>query len=423
MKLAKMTTSQARVLLADSPCVPVTADQVKEIAFTGKFGWPISQMAADAAGRERAVLLVDLAGDCLSAELVEAAGDKMAAACTALAEYIGAEEILIAAPQGVSLNLPNARAVTVEPNPVLREESALYHMLETGELRSAPLEKEFPSQGYQGRPTVAIDGESLLKLYAMTQPDYRDTKVVAVCQGGQGELAEVPLGAAIQTLLEELGITAPKAVLLGGITGRFSDGTETAAWDDRFDSVHVYTEKDCMADALAKLLAQAQEKSCGKCVLCREGVWHLAGIFQSVTQGKAKKEDLDMVLDIGPLIEVGAFCSFGRRMAGMAVSGLERSRQEIESHITKKKCPAGVCAAFNKKSYCIDPALCTGCGDCEDECPEMAIEGKKKFIYMIDPDMCTGCGKCAEACDEDAIVVNDGSIKLPKKLTKVGKFK
>lgn len=53
----------------------------------------------------------------------------------------------------------------------------------------------------------------------------------------------------------------------------------------------------------------------------------------------------------------------------------------------------------------------------------MAIEGKKKFIYMIDPDMCTGCGKCVSSCDEEAIKVNDGTIKLPKKLTRVGKFK
>lgn len=423
MKLAKPTTSQVRVLLADSPCAPITADQVKDIALTGKFGWPVSQMAADAAKREHAVLMVNLAGDCLSPELAKTAGEKMAAACAALAEYAGAEDILIAGPQGVSLDVPNARAVTVEPNPVLREESALYHLVETGELRSAPLEREFPSQGYQGRPTVAIDGESLLKLYAMTQPEYRETKLVLVDPEGEPQLAEVPLGVPVKTLLEELEIGPFKALLLGGVTGCFSDGGHAIAWDDRFDSIRIYTDKHCMADALAKLLSQAREKSCGKCVLCREGVWHLAEIFQSVTQGKAKKDDLDMVMDIGPLMEAGSFCSFGQRMARMAVSGLECSRSEMEAHITKKKCPAGVCAAFNKKLYCIDPTLCTGCGDCEDECSEMAIEGKKKFIYMIDPDMCTGCGECAKACDEEAIVVNDGSIKLPKKLTKVGKFK
>lgn len=384
---------------------------------TSKFGWPVTEWIADAKVREHTVLILSLAGDVISPELAKAHGDKLAAACTALAGEINAEELLIAAPQGISLAVPGAKTVTVEFSPVLREESALYHLLETGELRSGPLDKVFPSQGYKGLPTVAIDGETLLKMSETGQ----DTKLVLVNRGGQSQMKEVPIGTEIKALLE--GAETGKPILAGGVTGCFLTGSETISWDDRFDSIRFYTEKDCMADVLAGLMAQVQEKSCGKCVLCREGVWHLAEIFQSITQGKGKKEDLDMVLDIGPLIEAGAFCSFGRRMARLAVSGLELTRPELEAHIAKKKCPAGVCAAFNKKSYCIDPTLCTGCGDCEDECPEMAIEGKKKFIYMIDPDMCTGCGQCVESCDEGAIVVNDGSRKLPKKLTKVGKFK
>lgn len=384
---------------------------------TSKFGWPVGEWIADTKGREHTVLILNLAGDVISPELAKTHGDKLAAACTALAGEIGVEKIYIAAPQGVSLAVPDAETITVELNPVLREESALYHLLETGELRSGPLEKAFPSQGYKGLPTVAIDGETLLKMPEAGQ----DTKLVLVNREGQSQLKEVPVGTEVKALLE--GAETSKPILAGGVTGCFLTGSEAIAWDDRFDSITLYTEKDCMADVLAGLLAQAQEKSCGKCVLCREGVWHLAGIFGAVTQGKGKKDVLDMVLDIGPLIEAGAFCSFGQRMARLAVSGLELAWPELEAHITKKKCPAGVCAAFNKKSYCIDPTLCTGCGDCEDECPEMAIEGKKKFIYMIDPDMCTGCGDCTGACDEGAVVINDGSIKLPKKLTKVGKFK
>ena len=42
---------------------------------------------------------------------------------------------------------------------------------------------------------------------------------------------------------------------------------------------------------------------------------------------------------------------------------------------------------------------------------------------MIDQDMCEQCGKCVAACDEGAIVAVEGKLpKLPKKLTKVGKF-
>ena len=42
---------------------------------------------------------------------------------------------------------------------------------------------------------------------------------------------------------------------------------------------------------------------------------------------------------------------------------------------------------------------------------------------MIDPDLCENCGKCIKVCEENAIVMQDGTIRIPKKLVKVGKFK
>lgn len=365
-----------------------------------KFGWEITPAR---------VLVISLSGDLISPLLAQRSPEKLMEAAAALKSQLHAEETVLAAPREVALQIPGARRIDADFSPVLRELSALIQLVETGEVRSAPLEGD--------GDYAAIDGESLLRAY-----EGGDDKFILVNAGGQ-RLERVKLGTDVNAFLGELGLKSPKPLLLGGVTGRFSLGAESIGWDDRFDSVTLYSEGDCMAETSAKLLEKAREQSCQKCVLCREGSWHLAGIFQSVTQGKAKKEDLDMVLDIGPLIEAGAFCSFGQRMARLAVSSVEQNRAELEAHITKKKCPAGVCAAFNKKAYCIDPALCAGCGDCEDECPEMAIEGKKKFIYMIDPDMCSGCGACVQACEENAIVINDGSMKLPKKLTKVGKFK
>ena len=70
------------------------------------------------------------------------------------------------------------------------------------------------------------------------------------------------------------------------------------------------------------------------------------------------------------------------------------------------------------------PNKCTGCEECADVCPEDAIEGKAGYIHMIDNDMCEKCGKCMDVCEEDAIVVV-GSVKpkLPKRLTRVGRFR
>lgn len=422
MKIAEK--SPCKVMLADTPCVELEPDDVNGLDVTGKYSREISRLAKDAAGRENAVLVVDMASQPeLSAALAELAGDKLVSAAKACAEYIGAKDLIAVVPKELRWEADGITFMAVSPSPVLREESALFHMMETGELRSVFLERDFPSKGYQGRPTIAIDGETLLKIYAMAECGYQDTKLVLVKSGVQVQLSEAPVGMKVSELLERLEIKTDKPVLIGGVTGEFSMGDEEIAWNGKFDSVTVFTEKDCMADQAAKLLCQAQEESCGKCVLCREGAWHLAGLFQGIVQGKGKKEDLDMVLDIGPLIEAGAFCSFGRGMARSAVTAVNLCRNELEMHITKKKCPAGVCAAFQKTSYCIDPKLCIGCGDCEDACDELAINGKNKFIYMIDADMCTGCGRCVPSCDKEAVKVNDGSIKLPKKPTRVGKFK
>ncbi|MFQ6052882.1 MAG: 4Fe-4S binding protein [Candidatus Bathyarchaeia archaeon] len=54
------------------------------------------------------------------------------------------------------------------------------------------------------------------------------------------------------------------------------------------------------------------------------------------------------------------------------------------------------------KAFLVDPALCDGCDECVEACPESAIalEGGKIRINEI---MCTGCGACIPACPHDAL--------------------
>ncbi|MBN1106712.1 MAG: 4Fe-4S binding protein [Deltaproteobacteria bacterium] len=46
--------------------------------------------------------------------------------------------------------------------------------------------------------------------------------------------------------------------------------------------------------------------------------------------------------------------------------------------------------------------LCSGCGICEEVCPDNAIH-KLNGIYTIDYDYCKGCGLCAYECGAGAI--------------------
>lgn len=435
LKEMDVTASQVRKILSPASG-ELSADAVKGLFLRTKYGSDFAAVLKDATQRGGAVLILNLAGDDsrspINAYLAECQKEKLELAVKAVAEAVDAQEIYVVKPPETeyvpgSMEAEGITAKVIEAGHslVLREESALYYQMETGELRSCPLEKDFPSQGYQNRPTIIADAETFCRIYEAAKPDYVESKLVVISHAGESRIAEVKTGTSLEVLLSECGLTAEKSVLVGGVTGEFISKNEleqkmvdvSADWD----SISVYGAKDCLADVTRQLTAEAKQESCGKCVLCREGTWHFMTYAQDITAGKAKKDDLAMILDIGPLIQAGAFCSFGQKMARAVVSSVEQNRAELEAHFIKKTCPAGVCKAFAK--LVIDPAKCTGCGDCVDECDEDAIAGKKKFVHIIDADLCENCGKCAKVCEEDAIVMQDGTIRVPKKPVKVGKFK
>ena len=48
----------------------------------------------------------------------------------------------------------------------------------------------------------------------------------------------------------------------------------------------------------------------------------------------------------------------------------------------------------------VDPDLCTGCGICEDICPDVFEIGDDGLSHVIDPNACEDAGCCEEAADE-----------------------
>jgi Na+-translocating ferredoxin:NAD+ oxidoreductase RNF subunit RnfB len=45
----------------------------------------------------------------------------------------------------------------------------------------------------------------------------------------------------------------------------------------------------------------------------------------------------------------------------------------------------------------VDPALCTGCGNCS-RCADLAIALDARGVPAVDPARCTGCSTCVEQC-------------------------
>ncbi|MCQ2529722.1 MAG: 4Fe-4S binding protein [Lachnospiraceae bacterium] len=278
-----------------------------------------------------------------------------------------------------------------------------------GNLPRPMIQDDFTAE-YEGKKVLVLTVEEALKKAEKT--------FIAVTV--DGEVKE----ASQETKLSELAETSgTKAVLIGGLKGHLIRPEELSEYTvEDYDSITVIPKSSCIVDFMIKHINNAWNSSCGKCVLCREGSLQYKTICEEMVVGKAKPADLELIKETGELIKAGAYCPYGQHMPQPLIDAISLFTEEFEAHIKKKQCPAGVC--YKKgATYVILPDKCTGCTDCMDECDELAIEGKKGFIHMIDQDMCEHCGKCVEICDEEAIIQVDGKMpKLPKKLTRVGKF-
>ncbi len=58
---------------------------------------------------------------------------------------------------------------------------------------------------------------------------------------------------------------------------------------------------------------------------------------------------------------------------------------------------------MNREVPEIDPAKCTGCGDCVDEGPTGAVELVEDKAVIVRPADCSYCAGCESTCSFDAI--------------------
>jgi len=232
-------------------------------------------------------------------------------------------------------------------------------------------------------------------------------------------LVEVPMGLPLRDLIYGIGGGVPgekrfKAVQTGGPSGGcipeklldlpvdYERLTEAGSMMGSGGLI-VMDEDTCMVNVAKYFLSFTIDESCGKCTPCREGIKHMLEILTNISEGKAEKEDLEILEELGNMVKETSLCALGGSAPNPVLSTLRYFRDEYEAHIKDKKCPAGVCLELIQ--YSIDEAKCTGCEVCKKECPQGAISGQKKEPHKIDKKICIKCGICLEVCKFDAIVV------------------
>ena len=264
--------------------------------------------------------------------------------------------------------------------------------------------------------------ETLIALAQTVNGTYEPGTYVAVKKDGKvGEIRKIAYGT---TVADVIGETDIHSFALGRKLYKADALGMTIETDTNIGSgvITVYSTSCCIVNEAEKVLMDCRQQSCGKCTFCREGLIQLHTITKEITEGKAKKEMMDMLTEIGQAMTFSCPCSVGQTGSQFTLSSMELFMDEYDDHIKRKKCRNNVCSAF--MNIYIDPSLCTGCEDCADVCPAECIEGKSGFIHMIDTFDCTKCGKCIAECEEEAIIQTTGRVpKLPSRLIKCGKFK
>ncbi len=265
--------------------------------------------------------------------------------------------------------------------------------------------------------------QTLLALTQTINGTYEPGTYMAVKKDGAvGELKKVAYGT---TVADVVGDTAGIRAFAIGRQLYAADSFSMAINADTNIGngvITLYGDTCCLICEAEKVLTDCRSQSCGKCTFCREGLIQLHTMTKEITEGKAKKEFVDMMSEIGEAMTFSCPCSVGQTGSQFTLSSMTLFMDEYDDHIKRKKCKNNVCSAFT--NIYIDPSLCTGCEDCVDVCPAECIEGKYGFIHMIDTFDCTKCGKCIEACEEEAIIQTSGRVpKLPSRLIKCGKFR
>ncbi len=251
------------------------------------------------------------------------------------------------------------------------EETALIESLEgkRGMPRARP---PYPTTfGLFGKPTVVNNVETLANVPPILRngavwyrelgsPKSTGTKVYTILGNVNFTgLIEVPMGITLREVIDIYGKGMKdgkplKLVQAGGSSGSIAPASlqDTPMDFDSFrnagvslgsGALLVCDEDTCVVDLARVILRFFRNECCGKCTPCRIGTLRLYEMVCQISEGRASLDDLEGMRKISEAMSEVSNCGLGQTASVALLDILKYFREEVEAHITKHVCPAGVC--------------------------------------------------------------------------------
>lgn len=254
---------------------------------------------------------------------------------------------------------------------VAGEETAILASIEGRRAMPRP-RPPYPAQsGLWGKPTLIQNVETLANIPEIVfhggswfskigSPKCTGTKSFSLTgKVNNPGIIEVPMGTTLREVVFDIGGGVPnsktfKAVLVGGPSGGcipeglldlpidYESLTKAGAIMGS-GGIVVLDNESCMVDTAKFFTEFCVDESCGKCNPCRVGLMKVKEIFERITQGEGKIEDLTLLQKAGRYICEASLCGLGQTAPNPVLTTLRYFKDEYVSHIIDKKCPAGKC--------------------------------------------------------------------------------
>jgi NADH:ubiquinone oxidoreductase subunit F (NADH-binding) len=271
--------------------------------------------------------------------------------------------------------LGSGRDIHVEVRPLrgaymLGEETVLLKGIE-GRRGQPEQQPPYPTtRGLYGKPTLVHNAQTFAVVPGIITGG-PGTYPEAGLKGGSGTvlvqvsgsvvnpgLAEVPLGTTIGEIVALAGgVPAPhtvKALLVGGPSGGILppgaqqtpyefESLEAAGAHMGSGSIVVVDERSCLVDLASVLTRFCADQACGKTIPCRIGLRRMAEIGARFCEGQPRGDEIERLTDLAADIVASRLCDHEGRSTLPLLSLVRYFRDELDAHIVRSTCPAGIC--------------------------------------------------------------------------------